>query len=79
MQLSLTLPEPLKMTADDIITRLNLAPHPEGGHFRQTWISEVTLADGRASGTCIFFLLKADERGYSSTGNTKRIVVPAPG
>ncbi|NNL74125.1 MAG: cupin, partial [Silicimonas sp.] len=25
------------MTADEIITRLDLRPHPEGGWFRQTW------------------------------------------
>jgi len=43
------------MTADDIIKTLNLAPHPEGGFYRQTWIAE---NDGRAQGTCIYFLLK---------------------
>ncbi len=47
------------MTADDIITRLGLAPHPEGGHYRQTWIAE---NPGRPTGTCIYFLLKAGER-----------------
>jgi len=46
------------MTAQDIITRLNLAPHPEGGHYRQTWIAE---NDGRATGTCIYFLLAKGE------------------
>ena len=40
------------MTADDIIALLDLAPHPEGGHYRQTWIAE---NDGRAAGTCIYF------------------------
>lgn len=25
------------MTADDIIAALHLAPHPEGGHFRETF------------------------------------------
>ncbi len=49
------------MTADDIIAQLDLAPHPEGGHFRQTWAA--TNA-GRASGTCIYFLLKAGERSH---------------
>ncbi|MEP1765098.1 MAG: cupin domain-containing protein [Sulfitobacter sp.] len=47
------------MTADDIIQKLNLAPHPEGGHYRQTWVAE---NQGRATGTCIYFLLKAGER-----------------
>ncbi|WP_424940321.1 cupin domain-containing protein [Aliiroseovarius sp. S253] len=47
------------MTADQIITQLNLAPHPEGGHYRQTWVD--TDASGRPSGTCIYFLLKEGE------------------
>lgn len=47
------------MTADKIIARLNLAPHPEGGHYRQTWIADNA---GRPTGTCIYFLLKAGER-----------------
>ncbi|MBT9383698.1 cupin domain-containing protein [Pseudooceanicola sp. CBS1P-1] len=47
------------MTADDIIALLDLAPHPEGGHFRQTWIGGGD-AD-RAAGTCIYFLLKETE------------------
>ena len=49
------------MTADDIIAHLNLAPHPEGGHYRQTWVAE---NDGRPTGTCIYFLLKAGERSH---------------
>ena len=44
------------MTADQIIAHLNLAPHPEGGHFRQTWVAGNA---GRPTGTCIYFLLKA--------------------
>ena len=49
------------MTADQIIEKLGLAPHPEGGWYRQTWIAE----DGpRPSGTCIYFLLKAGERSH---------------
>lgn len=49
------------MTADEIITRLALAPHPEGGHYRQTWVA---TNEGRPTGTCIYFLLKADERSH---------------
>ena len=35
---------------------LDLAPHPEGGWFRQTWASPetVTLPDGRATPTATF-------------------------
>ena len=47
------------MTADQIINRLNLVPHPEGGHYRQTWVAQ---NDGRPTGTCIYFLLKSGER-----------------
>ncbi|HHL20837.1 MAG TPA: cupin domain-containing protein [Aliiroseovarius sp.] len=48
------------MTADDIIARLNLAPHPEGGHYRQTWVAPAAPGT-RPTGTCIYFLLKAGE------------------
>jgi predicted cupin superfamily sugar epimerase len=49
------------MTADQIIEQLQLSPHPEGGHYRQTWIAGGV---GRATGTCIYFLLKAGERSH---------------
>ena len=47
-------------TADAIIEHLNLSPHPEGGHYRQTWIANTRNGD-RPTGTCIYFLLKAGE------------------
>lgn len=47
-------------TAESIIRRLGLAPHPEGGHFRETW--RAPASDGqRGSGTAIYFLLQAGE------------------
>jgi predicted cupin superfamily sugar epimerase len=49
------------MTADDIIAQLDLTPHPEGGHYRQTWMAENT---GRPTGTCIYFLLKEGESSH---------------
>ena len=49
------------MTADQIIAQLGLAPHPEGGHYRQTWVAE---GPGRPAGTCIYFLLAAGERSH---------------
>jgi predicted cupin superfamily sugar epimerase len=49
------------MTPDRIIETLGLQPHPEGGHYRQTWIAENA---GRPTGTCIYFLLKADESSH---------------
>lgn len=47
-----------QIIADQIIAELNLAPHPEGGWYRQT--SEAD-GPGRPTGTCIYFLLKAGE------------------
>jgi hypothetical protein len=49
------------MTADQIIAHLGLAPHPEGGWYRQTWAGDEVP---RASGTCIFFLLKQGEASH---------------
>lgn len=49
------------MTADEIITKLQLSRHPEGGWYRQTWAAE---NEGRPSGTCIYFLLRAGEASH---------------
>jgi predicted cupin superfamily sugar epimerase len=50
------------MTANEIKTLLNLAPHPiEGGAFRQTYISSCTVdlpRGTRSVGTCIYYLLE---------------------
>lgn len=48
------------MEADEIIELLGLMPHPEGGHFCETWRAEATPGE-RAAGTAIYFLLKRDE------------------
>lgn len=47
--------------SDKLIDLLQLIPHPEGGHYRQTWEEE---SDGRPSGTCIYFLLREGERSH---------------
>ena len=49
------------MTAQEIIDHLGLSPHPEGGHYRQTWGG---AGDGRPSGTCIYFLLAESEASH---------------
>jgi predicted cupin superfamily sugar epimerase len=49
------------MTADQIIEHLGLQQHPEGGWYKETWRAE---NDGRPTGTCIYFLLKGDERSH---------------
>lgn len=51
------------MTAQWIIARLGLQPHPEGGWYRQTWAAEAAPGQ-RPSGTCIYFLLAAGERSH---------------
>ena len=52
--------------ADQIIAKLGLQPHPEGGWYRQTWVGpDLHIGTGtRASGTAILFLLKAGERSH---------------
>ena len=54
-----------RVTADHITSALDLAPHPEGGAFRQPWAAAetVTLADGRVrpTATLIYFRLLAGE------------------
>jgi hypothetical protein len=44
--------------AREVIDRLGLAQHPEGGWYRETWRGPDT-AGGRPSGTAIWFLLEA--------------------
>jgi predicted cupin superfamily sugar epimerase len=46
--------------ADRLIHLLDLKPHPEGGHFRETF-RDGGGVDGRAHSTAIYFLLKAGE------------------
>lgn len=54
------------MTADEIIRHLGMKPHPEGGHFVETFRAPGPHRDGggRSAGTAIYFLLKAGERSH---------------
>ncbi|GAB4007211.1 cupin domain-containing protein [Nocardioides ultimimeridianus] len=53
------------MERPTVAEELDLQPHPEGGWYRQTWASPVTVAldDGRVrpTATLIYFLLPAGE------------------
>jgi predicted cupin superfamily sugar epimerase len=51
-------------TAADIIRLLDLKPHPEGGHFRETFRDARTIEGGRAASTAIYFLLARGERSH---------------
>ena len=57
-------------TARYWIDKLQLAPHPEGGYYRQTYRSELTIArealppefaGPRAASTAIYFLLEGED------------------
>lgn len=51
-------------TAAEIIARLELRPHPEGGHYRETFRDQSVDANGRACATSIYFLLARGERSH---------------
>jgi len=53
----------LTTTVADIIRALELKPHPEGGHYRETF-RDPRVIDGRAASTSIYFLLKHSERSH---------------
>jgi uncharacterized protein len=54
----------LTPSAADIIARLELKPHPEGGHYRETFRDPRVDAKGRAVSTAIYFLLSRGERSH---------------
>jgi predicted cupin superfamily sugar epimerase len=51
------------LTAAEVIRLLDLKPHPEGGHFRETFRDSRLIDHDRAASTAIYFLL---ERGARS-------------
>lgn len=50
----------VEQSAADIIRALRLEPHPEGGHYRETFRDEAPMG-GRAHSTAIYYLLEAGE------------------
>ncbi len=48
------------MTDDEVIERLGLRPHPEGGWYAETW-REPAAEGERAASSAIYFLLRAGE------------------
>jgi predicted cupin superfamily sugar epimerase len=47
-----------------VIRLLELKPHPEGGHFRETFRDPATVEGERAASTAIYFLLAHGERSH---------------
>jgi uncharacterized protein len=71
MAMTSDLPLP-NAAAQELIRALGLQPHPEGGFYKETWRSNITLPQGilpegyegnRSAGTSILFLLPT---GHSS-------------
>lgn len=54
----------MTLTADDVVRLLRLAPHPEGGFFRETFRDTHTVpgSAGRATSTAIYFLLSGGQQ-----------------
>src|ERR1044072_7634976 len=51
------------LSAAEIVNKLDLKPHPEGGHFRETF-RDARQIEGRAASTAIYFLLARGERSH---------------
>jgi uncharacterized protein len=51
------------LTAVDVIRVLTLKPHPEGGHYRETF-RDARLIQGRSASTAIYYLLARGERSH---------------
>lgn len=49
------------LSADKVIRLLGLEPHPEGGHFAETYRDPVTNSGDRAAGSAIYYLLREGE------------------
>jgi predicted cupin superfamily sugar epimerase len=52
------------LSAAEVIRWLELKPHPEGGHFRETFRDTRTIDGERAASTAIYFLLARGERSH---------------
>ena len=55
---------PSTLTSAEIIAQLGLEPHPEGGHYRETFRDGRVDANGRPASTAIYFLLARGERSH---------------
>ena len=51
-----------ELSGAEIVRLLDLRPHPEGGHFRETFRDPDPAGDRRGHSTAIFYLLAAGER-----------------
>jgi hypothetical protein len=49
------------LSATEVVRLLDLAPHPEGGFYRETFRDQAVGAAGRAASTAIYYLLAAGD------------------
>jgi uncharacterized protein len=52
------------LSAAEVMRLLDLKPHPEGGHYRQTFRDRRTVDGARAASTAIYFLLARGEGSH---------------
>jgi predicted cupin superfamily sugar epimerase len=52
------------LSADDVIRLLELAPHPEGGHFREMFRDDRKGDGQRSASTAIYYLLQRGQRSH---------------
>jgi uncharacterized protein len=52
------------LSAAEVMRLLDLKPHPEGGHYRQTFRDSRMVDGARAASTAIYFLLARGERSH---------------
>lgn len=50
------------LSAVEVIEALGLQPHPEGGHFAETFRDPATDRAGRSASTAIYYLLREGQR-----------------
>ena len=51
------------MTADELIQALDLAPHPEGGWYRETWRADAAEGE-RAAASAILYVIQPGHRSH---------------
>ncbi|MDP3551446.1 MAG: cupin domain-containing protein [Novosphingobium sp.] len=60
------------LTAEDLIDKLGLSLHPEGGYYRETWRAQAA-PHKRPASTAILFLLRTGDRSHWHTVDADEI------
>ena len=51
------------MTAEELIQALELAPHPEGGWYRETWRAEAAPGE-RAAASAVLYVIQRGQKSH---------------